>query len=413
MRNHQHSSAAALAAAIATLGVVAPGAVWADDTTTPAPAAPAPAAPAATPPPNYNVQTAGFLDGYYLYQFNNPKNAIITGRTYDFRHNTPTLALAELNVFKTPKPGGFGFKTTLGAGDIADVNAGGFPTAAGYVDSLSKYEGRYKSLLQAYGTYSAASGAGIDFGKFYTPFGYEVTESNANFNESHSLAFALLPFYHTGIRVYTPSLKGFTGTAYVVRSLFNSPTAGVGDDNSSLAYILSLNYTDPKGKFTAIESIGGGKDKFNLVAGDTSSQIGGPGTDNKNLVSDTDFTYNFTASTILGLNYTYVKTDPDSNSAGVKKATGNGYAVYFKQILTPKTDYALRFSANEIKSDALTKSTKPWEVTATYDIKTAANFTTRFEYRHDGSNVDSFVDSSGNVIKKNQDTLMVAGNFTF
>jgi len=384
-------TAAALAAAFVALGTVAGTAARADDAAAPAPA------------PNTKIQTSGLLDGYYLYQFNNPKTATISGRTYDFRHNTPTLALAELNVFKVAQPGGFGFKTTLGAGDIADVNGGG----------SAVYEGRYKALLQAYGTYSFEGGAGMDFGKFYTPFGYEVTESNANMNESHSLAFALVPFYHTGVRFYTPNIHGFTGTAYLVRSLFNSVTAGVADDNKDLAYILSLNYTDPKGKFVFIESIGGGKDKYNLVAGDTSTQVGGNNVNNKNIVSDTDVILTPTATQTIGLNYSYVKTDPDQASQGLMKATGQGYAVYYKQVLSPKNSLALRYSSNDIKSDLLQPKPRPWEATATYEMKTAPNFTTRLEYRHDGSNVSTFTDSSGNSTKKSDDTLTVAGLFTF
>lgn len=390
-----------------TLGV---GAAYAQETTptapplaTPASPQPQPAAPA--PAPNYNIQTAGLIDGYYEYQFNNPKNGLIAGRPYDFRHNTPTLTLGELNVFKVAKPGGLGFKATLGAGDTADVNGGGNPL----------YEGRYKAFLQGYGTWLfGASGAGIDFGKFYTPFGYEVTESNANFNYTHSKAFDLVPFYHTGVRFYSPNMNGFVGTVYIVRALYNTATAGVADDNNNLAYIGSLNYTDPKGKFVFIESLGGGKDKFNLASGDTSTQVSALGdVENKNFVSDTDFTYNLDASHIVALNYTYAKTDPDSNAFGVAKATGQGWAAYYKQVLTPKTAFAVRYSGNEVKVDGVSPKTKPWEATATYEIKPATNFTTRFEYRHDGSNVPSFGDSDGNLTKKSQDTVLVAGMFTF
>jgi len=410
LRTNQHLTAAAmLAAAAVALGTVGVGTAYAQEAqptapvdATPASPQPEPAAP--TPAPNYNVQTAGLIDGYYEYQFNNPKSATIAGRPYDFRHNTPTLSLAELNVFKVAKPGGFGFKATLGAGDTADINGGG----------NALYEGRYKAFLQGYGTYSFDGGAGIDFGKFYTPFGYEVTESNANFNYTHSKAFDLVPFYHSGIRIYTPNMNGLTGTVYVVRSLYNTATAGVADDNKDLAFIGSVNYTDPKGKFVFIESIGGGKDKFNLATGDTSGQVSAFGdVENKVLVSDTDFTYNLDASHIVALNYTYAKTDPDGNSSGVTKATAQGWAAYYKQILTPKTAFAVRYSGNEVKVDGASEKSKPWEATATYEIKPAANFTTRIEYRHDGSNFESFGDSDGNATKKSQDTLLVAGMFTF
>ena len=57
---------------------------------------------------------------------------------------------------------------------------------------------------------------------------------------------------------------------------------------------------------------------------------------------------------------------------------------------------------------------KPYEVTATYQIKPAANFTTFLEYRHDGTNVaNSFLDSASQLTQKSQDTFTVAGVFQF
>ncbi|BDI32339.1 hypothetical protein CCAX7_43900 [Capsulimonas corticalis] len=367
-------------------------------------ATPTPAAP--TPAPNYDIQYNGLVDGYFQYQFNNPKDATtLTGRTYDVRHLTPALALAELNVFKNAKPGGFGFKTTLIAGDTADINHGGLGVGG-------TGEGRFKNVQQAYGTYAfAGAGGGIDFGKFYTPFGYEVTESNANYNYSRSDVFALLPFYHFGVRAYTPSIHGLTLTGYVVSTLNDTATAGVQDNNKEPAYIVSLNYADPAGKYSIIESAGFGNDK---PAGVTT----------KTVLSDTDFTYNISAATLVGLNYFYEKYNPDGDN---NDQTNNGYAVYFKQTLTPKTAFALRYSGFEQKQDipgqliqdaaattpATTTTFRPWEITATYEYKAAANFLTRYEYRHDHANQNVFEDSDGNTTKKEQDTFSVSGVFTF
>ena len=385
-------------------------------TTTPSPeqapsgtATPTPAAP--TPPPNYAIQYNGLVDGYFLYQFSNPKDATsLTGRVYDVRHLTPALALAELNVFQNAKPGGLGFKATLIAGDTADINHGGLGVGG-------TGEGRFKNVQQLYGTYAfQGAGGGIDFGKFYTPFGYEVTESNANYNYSRSDVFGLLPFYHFGVRAYTPATHGFVLTGYVVSALIDTPTAGVQDNNKEPSYIGQLNYTDPAGKFSAIETFGFGNEKpFGVTT--------------KTTLSDTDFTYNFTSATLIGLNYFYAKYDPDGDHNNL---TDNGYAVYFHQTLTPKTAFALRYSGYSAKQDtpetfttvdaaseavvvtpASSFTTKPWEITATYEYKAAANFLTRYEYRHDAANVEAFEGSDGNVTKKDQDTVSVSGVFTF
>ncbi len=377
------------------------------------PEAPAPPAPA---PPNYNIQYNGLVDGYYLFNFRNPKSISLGGGHpyYDTRHNSPALSLAELNVFKTAKPSGFGFKATLMTGDTADINHYGVGSSVG--------EARFKNVQQLYGTYAlGGDGAGIDFGKFYTPFGYEVTESNGNYNYSRSTAYNYLPFYHAGARIYTPvpGLAGLTATFYVVNAIFNTPTAGVQDDNKKPGYLGQLNYTDPKGKFVLISELGLGKDKGPTGAGDI-------GPETKVTIADTNFIYNISANQIFGLDYVYRKLTPD----GGPKDTVNAYAVYYRQALTPKTAFALRFSGAEEKIDGFgsgedfTDSTKlkPYDITATYEIKAAANFLTRFEYRHDHNNVPSFVgasfgsvsgDSVNTDLKKDQDTVSISGVFTF
>lgn len=111
----------------------APATPPAATTPAPAPAAPAPpaapaaAAPAAPP----KVQYTGLFDFYYLDDFHNPKNIPsqdIGIPSYDSRNSAPTLSLAELNIaLAPPANGGFGFKTTLMAGDTADINHAYFP----------------------------------------------------------------------------------------------------------------------------------------------------------------------------------------------------------------------------------------------------------------------------------------------
>ena len=124
------------------------------------------------PRANYGIQYNGLVDGYYLFQTQNPKEQrnLITGRVYDVRHNTPTLAMAELNVFQNAKPHGLGFKATLVTGDDTDINHYDFEGA-----SRGQGEARFKNIQQLYGTYSfGTDGSGADFGKFVTPFGYET-----------------------------------------------------------------------------------------------------------------------------------------------------------------------------------------------------------------------------------------------
>ena len=373
----------------------------------------APAAPA-TPPVNYNVQYNGLIDGYYLFNFRNPKNVSAGAGEpyYDIRNNAPALSLAELNVFKTARPSAFGFKATLITGDTADLNHYDFEGA-----SRGLGEARYKNVQQLYATYAlGGDGAGIDFGKFYTPFGYEVTESNANYNYSRSTAYNILPFYHAGARIYTPvpGLAALTATFYLVNGVYNTPTLGVQNDSKRLAYMGQLNYTDPKGKFTLVSELGLGKQKLN-------GTIDLPGTDTKVVLNDNNFTYNINANQLIGLDYEYAKNTPD----GAAKTTTNGYAVYYRQALTAKNAIALRFSGYNAKTDSYgsgegstgSSTAKPYDITGTYEIKAAANFLTRLEYRHDHSNTNIFYSGNDDLVsgpsKKDQDTLSLSGVFTF
>ncbi len=373
-----------------------------------APAAPAPAAPAA-PPPNYKLQYNGLIDGYYLFNFRNPKNISYGGGPpfYDTRHNSPALSLAELNVFANAAPGKFGYKATFMTGDTADLNHGA-AVVNGVLVHNDLGEGRYKNVQQLYGTYSfSADGAGIDVGKFYTPFGYEVTESNGNYNYSRSTAYNLLPFYHAGARIYTPvpGLAALTATFYLVNGIFNTATLGVQNDSKRPGYIGQLNYTDPKGKFTLISELGLGSQKF--TEADTQ--------ETKVTLNDNNFTYNINANQLVGLDYEY-----GQNKVSGAKTTNNGYAVYYRQAFTAKTAAALRFSGYDSKFDdgmGNTTHTRPYDITATYEIKPVANFLTRLEYRHDHNNTNTFYSGSDDVVsgptKKDQDTISLSGVFTF
>jgi hypothetical protein len=396
----------ALSALTATVTGLTVCGARADDAAPAAPATPAaPAAPAAVTPPAPAIAVSGLLDFYYQYSFSKANGADIIGPSagnalglnaggdYNNRQSTPTLALAEVNFSTAAAPGKFSGKATLITGDVAADNHAALTTSG----IVSNRESRFENIQQLYATYTPETTglvAGVDFGKFYTPFGYEVTESNANYNYTRSTVYNVLPVYHMGFRAYTPAKNGLTTTLYIVNALYNSTTEGVSSNNSSPAGIIQLNYADPKGKYTAIETFGAGTDRP-------------AGTDVKNALSDTDFTYNLDANNLVGLNYTYWSSKTD----GADTETTNGYAVYYRHQINVKDAVAFRVSGYDAKLDA-TKF-QPYDITATYEIKAAANWLTRFEYRFDGSNIPTYLDSDGNFTKKNQSSLIASAVYTF
>jgi hypothetical protein len=357
------------------------------------PAAPAAPAPTATP---WTFQ--GLFDMYFLYDGNVPKGVgtnDITGFSYDEKGSTPTLSLAELNIAKAaPAAGGLGFKTTLIAGDTAGLNV------------VGSNEQRYENVQQLYITLASKTGAGLDIGKFYTPFGYELTESNANYNYSRSFIFTdLLPVYHSGIRVYTPSYKGLVATVYVVKALLNGdPGAGTGegvyDQNKSYGFIGQLNYTAPSGKFTAIETYGGSADGPN-------------GYQDKDLLSDTDFTLTPDAVDTFGLNYT--NRQDKVQTAG--SAQANGFAGYYRRQLTAPV--AVAFRAEEIQVKGPDGSPHIDSLTATLEDKATKSLLVRLEYRHDDAKVTAVSPYFGEFAAGNpngvatQNTLSLSAVYTF
>ena len=103
--------------------------------------------------------------------------------------NQFALNLVELGVVKTPDATSrLGYNITLGFGDAMNIVNASDPSFMQY-------------LKEAYLIVLAPIGKGlqIDFGKFVTPAGAEVIESNANLNYSRSLLFNYaIPFYHFG-----------------------------------------------------------------------------------------------------------------------------------------------------------------------------------------------------------------------
>ena len=79
-------------------------------------------------------------------------------------------------------------------------------------------------LKQAYVSYLAPVGKGLTltFGKFVTPAGAEVIESNKDWNYSRSLLFNYaIPFYHFGLSAAYTFNDKYTMTGYVVNGWNN------------------------------------------------------------------------------------------------------------------------------------------------------------------------------------------------
>ena len=169
------------------------------------PAAPSP--PAAGWPASLNLKA--FVDGYYNYNFNQPRPRVSSLRAFDGPSNQFALNLIELTLAKSPDATNsrLGFNLTLGYGNAMNVVNSTDPGGLGFAQYLK----------EAYFSYLAPVGKGLlfDFGKFVTQHGAEVIESKDNWNYSRGLLFTYaIPFYHFGLRAKVYAEKLFTMGVY-------------------------------------------------------------------------------------------------------------------------------------------------------------------------------------------------------
>jgi hypothetical protein len=203
-------------------------------TPTPAPApvavaTPEPAAATAeeaTPAVVPGVEVLGFVDVYYGYNFNKVAPAL---RTFDVQHNAFSLSQTEIAFAKPVSPASrLGFRVDVGFGKTADLVAAFEPEEGG--------QGIYKNIQQAYLSALVGEKLTVDLGKFVTPIGAEVIESQDNWNYSRSVLFGYaIPFYHTGVRATFAANDKLSLAGFVLNGWNNSSTFRDGRPGLALA----------------------------------------------------------------------------------------------------------------------------------------------------------------------------------
>jgi hypothetical protein len=164
-----------------------------------------PVAPEPPPPvePWYEaLQFAAFVDGYTSFNFNLPPSVeeANTLRVND-QSNGFALSWAGADVGAEPDP--VGGHIGVRFGPLAHSLCGDGRSEDCYRPGLD-------TLAQAFASWRPGGRGGpvrVDFGKFTTPYGLEVAESQDNMNYTRGLLFSLLaPSFHTGFRVdYEPA----------------------------------------------------------------------------------------------------------------------------------------------------------------------------------------------------------------
>lgn len=349
-----------------------------------APAPEASPSPAASPAAAPGVDVSGFIDAYYMYNFNKVDPAL---RTFDVQHNAFSLSLAEIAFQKTATADSrAGFRADLDFGKTADL-------VAAYEPEGSDGKEIYKHIQQAYVSFFASPQVTLDFGKWVTPIGAEVIESKDNWNYARSVLFGYaIPFYHTGLRATITANDKVSFGAYLTNGWNNSsviyqgePGFGVGatlKPNAKVTWILNYMY-GPEGE------------------GDPATNTPDP---DKRGLFDTTLTVTATPKLSLMANFDYGK------QGDVKWW---GVAAYAKYQATPSWAVVGRYEyLDDSKGGFMTLNGKGQTFTATSDSKLPGDLILRLEYYLTTSKDPFFANSDG-VLKKSQSTLTAGVVYAF
>jgi Putative beta-barrel porin-2, OmpL-like. bbp2 len=407
-------------------------------------------APAAAAPADTKVTIAGllgpttisgFVDAYYGYNYNHPIIQSPFDPTFSgnglqaFTNNTNNFALnmAEVIVDKAPD-------ATSAESRAGYHIAAGYGQAAAVVNGsdFTNGDGSNFYLKEAYMSYLAPIGKGltIQVGKFVTPAGAEVIESNGNWNYTRSVLFYYaIPFFHFGANAKYVFNPKWALTGYLVNGWNNSSICHdcVGQ-SSSLMYGASLAYT-PNAKWSAIENYFAGP-QLDFTSEDPSRVT------NWRELSDTVISYTPNAKWAFMLNgdygfgpkeYTCETSGCDDDGVtgihaaalppGVvqvgKEATWWGVAGYGKYTINPKSYFAVRYEYYDDPQGytlfgdfSNLDRTHVQEATATYSYNLTSGLQVRGEYRFDYASEPIFVESNFNQVKK-QNTATLGFIYTF
>jgi hypothetical protein len=352
------------------------------------------------------VNLTGLVDAYYGYNANHPAlGPANVGNTatepFQFTNSQFSLNLLELQLDKpVDKTSPLGFRVALGFGQaITAVNNTSFEVA-------KTSTGVQEYLKEGYMSYMAPIGKGlqIDAGKFVTPAGAEVIETNQNWNYSRSLLFTYaIPYYHFGARAKYTFNDKWSVTGYVTNGWNNVVATNTGKTfGPSIAWNATKKVTITENYLTGPRDI--------LGTGNN-----GPW----NHLSDTVIAYNPTTKLSLQANvdYDHQAQYPTTNSS----ADYTGIAAYAKYAFNPNVAVAGRY---EYFNDHDGLATTPGainpalvgegqhlnEFTGTIERKFAGHLISRLEYRHDQSNKNFFERGHGlgpNGFTNGQDTVDV------
>jgi len=339
--------------------------------------------PSPTPEPP-GIEVTAFVDTYYGYNFNKVDPLL---RSFAVQHNTLSLSLAEVAFEKKATADSrLGFRIDLDFGKTADIVASFEPEENGTEI--------YKNIQQAYVSVAPTDMITVDVGKFVTPIGAEVIESQDNWNYTRSILFGYaIPFYHVGVRASVAPSDNFSLTGFLVNGWNNGS-----ETNGGKTVALSASLSGEKWSWIG-----------NVMTGPEVSEnpLGQPD-DEYLTIWDTTLTFDVTPKVSLMGNFDY----------GTWRFAGEnvkwyGFAAYAKFQATNAWGLVGRYEwINDTDGGFMTIGQKAQSFTLTSDHDLFDGLKARLEYRLDKTEGDYFEKSNG-TLTDSQSTLTVGVVYGF
>jgi hypothetical protein len=180
---------------------------------------------------------SGYVDSYYMANFNSPQNRLNTGasgtaRAFDVKAGQFSLGLLQTKMtYSTSKLDivgdlTFGPNADLGNyGNVIGRNVGSTGTAL--------------AIKQAYIGWKATDKLTLTMGQFGTHIGYEVIDAPVNYHYSLSNLFNNGPFYHVGLKAQ----YNFSDKVYLMAGIVNNVDNL--DDNNRAKGIIGQLFVSP------------------------------------------------------------------------------------------------------------------------------------------------------------------------
>ena len=267
---------------------------------------------------------SGYIDSYYMANFNNPRDrsnlgASATARAFDQKSGQFSLGLIQTKI---------GYSTAK-SDVVVDLTFGPNADLGQYGNVLGPLGKGTTALAikQAYFNWKATDKLTFTAGQFGTHIGYEVIDAPVNYHYSLSNLFNNGPFYHIGVKAAYAFSDKFSLMGGLVNNVDN-----LNDNNGKTALIAQVFFQPVAGWNVYVNGITSNEATEDVTTGKTPDA-------SYNLL-DLTTTYQITEKFLLGLNVATGSQKGDFQGGGgpATAKTWGGFAIY------PKYDVSSTFS---------------------------------------------------------------------